>query len=86
MKLADLNRPVGIGERRRTTRNESDMQKKRTCLKCSQFFRSSGPANRICQRCQHANARLPRFTEAQLQLQRGVKRHNGELMEPCVER
>jgi hypothetical protein len=41
-----------------------------------------GPGNRICKRCQHINAKLPRFTEEQLQKQRGVKRHNGETIEP----
>lgn len=61
-------------------------KKKRTCLKCSRLFDSAGPANRICPRCQRINDRLPRLTEAQLQKQRGVKRHNGELIEPCVER
>ncbi len=62
------------------------MEKKpRTCLKCNRLFPSAGPANRICQRCQRINDRLPRFSEAQLQRQRGVKRHNGEIMEPAGE-
>lgn len=61
--------------------------KKRTCLKCNRLFNSEGPANRICPRCQKINDRLPRFTEAQLQKQRGAKRHNGELMDdPVTER
>lgn len=56
-------------------------RKKRTCLKCDKLFDSSGPGNRICRRCQRINDRLPRFTEAQLQKQRGVKRHNGDVMD-----
>ena len=59
--------------------------KKRTCLKCNRLFDSAGPGNRICPRCQQINDRLPRFTEAQLQKQRGAKRHNGELIEPVVD-
>jgi hypothetical protein len=55
--------------------------KKRTCLKCGQTFDSEGPANRICRRCRQINDRLPPMTEAQLQKQRGAKRHNGELIE-----
>lgn len=59
-----------------------DMEmKKRTCLKCNRLFDSEGPGNRICKRCRQLNARLPPFTEAQMQQQRGVKRHNGELMD-----
>jgi hypothetical protein len=57
-------------------------QKKRTCLKCGKLFDSAGPANRICRRCQQANDRLPRFSEEQMQKQRGAKWHNGELMDP----
>ncbi len=58
------------------------MQRKlRTCLKCNRQFDSEGPGNRICERCRRINARLPRYTEAQLQQQRGVKRHNGEIIE-----
>jgi hypothetical protein len=51
--------------------------KKRTCLKCGKRFMSAGPANRICHDCQRINANLPRFSEVELQYQRGVKRHNG---------
>ena len=58
--------------------------KKRTCLKCNRLFNSTGPGNRICPRCQQINNRIP-ITEAQLQKQRGVKRHNGELMDPCAD-
>ena len=62
-------------------------EKQRTCLKCSRLFDSEGPSNRICPRCQKINDRLPRLTEKQLQKQRGVKRHNGELMDfPATER
>jgi hypothetical protein len=60
-------------------------QKKRTCLKCNQLFDSTGPGNRICRRCQQINARLPRLSEEQLQKQRGVKRHNGEIIEPILD-
>lgn len=59
--------------------------KRRTCLKCNRLFDSTGPGNRICKRCSQINARLPRFTEEQLQMQRGVKRHNGEIMEPVLD-
>lgn len=60
-------------------------KKKRTCLKCNRLFDSMGPGNRICRRCQQINARLPRYTEEQLQKQRGVKRRNGEIMEPVLD-
>ena len=60
-------------------------KKQRTCLKCSRPFNSTGPGNRICKRCQQLNARLPPFTEAQMQKQRGAKRHNGEIMEPVLD-
>lgn len=60
-------------------------RKKRTCLKCQRLFDSRGPGNRICSRCQEINDRLPRFTEAQLQKQRGVKRHNDEIMDPVLD-
>lgn len=59
--------------------------KQRTCLKCNRLFPSTGPGNRICSKCQRINARLPRYTEAQLQKQRGIKRHNGEIMEPVLD-
>lgn len=59
--------------------------KERTCLKCNRPFKSWGPGNRICKRCNQLNARLPRYTEEQLQKQRGAKRHNGEVMEPVVD-
>jgi len=60
-------------------------RKKRTCLKCDQLFDSTGPGNRICRRCQQINDRLPRLTEEQMQKQRGVKRHNGEIIEPILD-
>ena len=60
-------------------------EKKRTCLKCNRLFDSEGPGNRICPRCRQINARLPQFTEAQMQQQRGAKRHNGELIEPVID-
>lgn len=59
-------------------------EKKRTCLKCDRLFLSAGPGNRICRRCQKVNARLPHIFLAQIQRQRGVKRHNGEIIEPPV--
>ncbi len=52
----------------------------RKCLKCSEMFRSNGAANRICQKCSHANASL-KVSEAQLARQRGAKRLNGILIE-----
>jgi hypothetical protein len=51
----------------------------RTCLKCGQHFESSGPGNRFCRRCTLVNSRIP-ITEEQLKKQRGVKRHNGYVM------
>lgn len=60
-------------------------RKQRTCLKCNRLFDSTGPGNRICRRCQQVNAKLPRFTEEQMQKQRGVKRHNGEIIEPILD-
>ena len=54
--------------------------KQRRCLKCSDMFRSRGPGNRICRSCSKVNARLD-LSEAQLQRERGVKRHNGEVIE-----
>jgi len=53
--------------------------KQRTCLKCRKLFDSAGPGNRICKRCAQINARV-RITEEQLRRQRGVKRHNGEII------
>jgi DNA-directed RNA polymerase subunit RPC12/RpoP len=53
--------------------------KQRTCLRCGKKFDSTGPDNRICQRCAKINARIP-ITEEQLQKQRGVKRCNGEVI------
>ncbi|MBN8605119.1 MAG: hypothetical protein J0M26_29250 [Planctomycetes bacterium] len=44
------------------------------------MFRSNGAANRICQKCSHANASL-KVSEAQLARQRGAKRLNGILIE-----
>lgn len=73
MSLSDLMRDPGMEK------------KKRTCLKCNRLFDSAGPGNRICRRCQQINDRLPQLTEAQLQKQRGAKRHNGELMDPCAD-
>ncbi len=57
--------------------------KKRKCLKCNRLFDSAGPGNRICRPCRQINDRLP-ITEAEMQKQRGAKRHNGYLIEPCV--
>lgn len=57
--------------------------KRRTCLKCRQPFDSMHAGHRICKRCAQINARL-RISEEQLQKQRGVKRHNGQVMDPAV--
>lgn len=51
----------------------------RTCLRCDSKFLSNGPANRICLPCHDADDQLP-IREAALQAQRGVRRHNGEIM------
>jgi Holliday junction resolvase RusA-like endonuclease len=55
--------------------------KPRTCLKCGRIFPSAGPGNRICPPCSRKNARI-HLKEAELQRQRGAKRHNGELLPP----
>lgn len=60
-------------------------RKQRVCLKCNQPFDSTGPGNRICRKCRRINDQLPRYTEAQLQTQRGVKRHNGDVIEPVLD-
>lgn len=60
-------------------------RKQRTCLKCNQLFDSAGPGNRICRRCQQINDRLPRYTEARMQKQRGAKRRNGEPIEASAD-
>lgn len=58
--------------------------KPRTCLKCGETFDSTGPGNRICSPCNRVNAKL-HLSEAQVQKQRGAKRHNGELLSPTLE-
>ncbi|MFQ3588543.1 MAG: RusA family crossover junction endodeoxyribonuclease [Fimbriimonadaceae bacterium] len=58
--------------------------KQRTCLKCGKFFNSRGAGNRICSPCRRENNRLD-LSEAEVQKQRGVKRHNGELLHPSEE-
>lgn len=57
-------------------------RKPRTCLKCGKTFSSKGPGNRICQRCAKANSKLSFLSERMLALQRGAKRHNGEILIP----
>ncbi|TWU43994.1 hypothetical protein Q31b_15280 [Novipirellula aureliae] len=52
----------------------------RVCLKCDKKFDSQGPGNRICRKCHKLNARYAGNCEAWLQSQRGVKRHNGEVI------
>jgi Holliday junction resolvase RusA-like endonuclease len=48
----------------------------RVCLRCDIAFRSDGPGNRICMECQRINAQ---FSE-RVGIERGRKRHNGEIM------
>lgn len=55
---------------------------RRVCLRCNQKFLSRGPGNRICPDCTRINNRLD-VPESILALQRGVKRHNGEVIEGC---
>jgi hypothetical protein len=62
-------------------RDDEALAKPRTCLKCSQLFPSRGPGHRFCPPCSQKNAQL-RLREAELQRQRGAKRHNGELLLP----
>jgi crossover junction endodeoxyribonuclease RusA len=49
----------------------------RTCLRCDMVFESSGPGNRICQKCSAKNSLLPKS----IPIVRGRKYHNGELMD-----
>jgi len=56
----------------------------RSCLKCGKVFNSSGPGNRICGACQRSNDRL-RLGESAIQKQRGVKRHNGDILPTDLE-
>jgi Holliday junction resolvase RusA-like endonuclease len=51
--------------------------KPRKCLKCDTTFDSSGPANRICPKCQRVNARIA-ISDEELDAQRGRKFCNGE--------
>ncbi|CAN5265659.1 hypothetical protein BH11PLA2_BH11PLA2_36980 [soil metagenome] len=53
--------------------------KPRKCLKCDKTFDSSGPANRICPKCQQVNARIA-LSDEELEAQRGRKFCNGELL------
>jgi Holliday junction resolvase RusA-like endonuclease len=53
--------------------------KPRKCLKCDRAFDSSGPANRICPKCQQANARIA-IRDEELEAQRGRKLCNGEVL------
>ena len=55
--------------------------KLRVCLKCDKQFNSNGPGNRICGKCQKINAKYDNLPEALLAKERGVKRHNGEVIE-----
>jgi Holliday junction resolvase RusA-like endonuclease len=53
--------------------------KPRKCLKCDKTFDSSGPANRICPKCQQTNARIA-ISDEELEAQRGRKLCNGEVL------
>jgi hypothetical protein len=53
--------------------------KPRKCLKCDKAFHSSGPANRICPKCQQANVRIA-ISDEELEAQRGRKLCNGEVL------
>ncbi|CAN5469779.1 hypothetical protein BH11PLA2_BH11PLA2_21090 [soil metagenome] len=53
--------------------------KPRKCLKCDKTFDSSGPANRICPKCQRTNARIV-MSDGELDAQRGRKFCNGEVL------
>jgi len=64
---------------RETVESTNDVAKLRTCLKCSRWFDSFGPSNRFCSRCRRKNDRLG-LGERDLQAQRGLKRHNGEIL------
>lgn len=59
-------------------------QKKRKCLKCDKLFLSRGVGNRICARCASRNARI-KITPRALDLQRGKKTHNKELLPPGLD-
>lgn len=54
----------------------------RVCLKCDKTFLSRGPGNRICPKCHRLNAKLVQIPERVMQKERGLKYHNGEVIEP----
>jgi Holliday junction resolvase RusA-like endonuclease len=60
---------------------DDTLAKPRTCLKCGRLFPSNGPGHRFCQHCGRKNDQLD-LSEAELQRQRGAKRHNGERLPP----
>ncbi len=57
----------------------------RVCLRCNTTFPSKGPGNRICPKCSKVNARYGPIPEEIMQLMRGVKRHNGEVIMDSTE-
>jgi Holliday junction resolvase RusA-like endonuclease len=57
----------------------NSLAKPRSCLKCGVTFASNGPANRICPKCQQANARIA-ISDEELEAQRGRKFCNGEML------
>jgi hypothetical protein len=52
----------------------------RKCLKCNESFKSQHAGNRICKKCARINASL-NLREAQIALERGAKRLNGNLLD-----
>jgi hypothetical protein len=54
----------------------------RVCLKCNKKFLSQSAGNRICKECAKINASFGPIPEAVLDKQRGIKRRNGEPIEP----
>ena len=57
----------------------------RVCLKCGKDFPSTGPGNRICKPCTRINARFGFIPEEVLAKQRGVKRHNGLVIDETAD-
>ena len=58
------------------------MVRNRVCLKCDRSFLSQGPHNRICPACKQLNFKLVQAPDRVIQKQRGLKYHNGEVIEP----
>ena len=50
----------------RRSHNKIASDKQRQCLRCNKMFGSTGPGNRICGKCNSANAQFVDRVEAQV--------------------